>query len=59
VISKFGAWKQKSMFGKSFLGIRRVTYLIGRDGVIAKVFPDVKPEEHAKEVLEAVRGLQA
>jgi len=55
IISAYGAWKQKSLFGKTALGIRRATFVIGPDGVIRKVFPDVKPAGHAAEVLDAVR----
>jgi peroxiredoxin Q/BCP len=45
------------MYGKKQMGIERTTFVIGPDGRVAKVFPKVKVEGHADEVLEAVRGL--
>jgi len=51
VIEKYGAWKEKSMYGKTFMGIARITYLIDEKGKIIQVFPKVKPAEHAKEIL--------
>jgi thioredoxin-dependent peroxiredoxin len=50
----YGAWGKKKMFGKSYLGIIRSTYLIGADFTIKKVFPKVSPEGHAEEVLESL-----
>jgi len=51
VIEAYGAFGQKAMMGKSFMGIIRSTFIIGEDQTIIKVFPKVKPEEHAQEVL--------
>ncbi|MFH2113966.1 MAG: peroxiredoxin [Spirochaetota bacterium] len=45
------AWGKKSMYGKIYEGVLRSTFVIGKDGVIAKVFPKVKPEGHAEEIL--------
>ena len=45
------------MYGKTFLGITRTTYLIGADGKVAQVWPKVKVAGHADEVLAAVRAL--
>jgi thioredoxin-dependent peroxiredoxin len=53
----YGVWKQKSMYGKSYMGIERSTFLIAADGTIARVWPKVKVEGHAQEVLEAVKAL--
>src|SRR5687768_7889876 len=50
----YGVWKQKSMFGKKFMGIERSTFVIARDGTIAHAFRKVSPEGHADEVGEAV-----
>ncbi len=47
----------KSFLGKSFLGIVRSTFLIGRDGKIVKVWATVSPKGHAAQVLEALAGL--
>ena len=57
VAQKYGAWKEKKMYGKTFMGIVRSTFLIDRSGKIAKIWPKVSPEGHAAEVLEVVKGL--
>lgn len=53
----FGTWIEKSMYGRSYMGIERSTFLIGADGVVLRVWPKVKVKGHAEEVLEAVRAL--
>jgi thioredoxin-dependent peroxiredoxin len=53
IVEKYGVWGEKNMYGKTFMGTNRVTFLIDGDGKIVKVFDKVKPDEHAKEVLEA------
>ena len=50
-IQAFGAWGEKKMYGKAYDGILRSTFVIGADGRILKVFPNVKPADHAHEVL--------
>jgi peroxiredoxin Q/BCP len=55
VASAYGAWGEKSMYGKKSQGILRTTFLIDRTGRIARVFEKVKPEGHAAEVLAALR----
>jgi len=50
----YGVWKEKSMYGKKYMGIERTTFVIGTDGKIKKIFPKVKVEGHAEEVLAAV-----
>lgn len=50
----YGVWKEKSMYGKKYMGIERTTFLIGKDGRIRKIFEKVKPEGHADEVLAAL-----
>jgi peroxiredoxin Q/BCP len=57
VAEKFGAWGEKSMYGRKYMGIIRSTFLIGPDGKIAKVWPKVKPDGHAEEVLDAIKEL--
>jgi thioredoxin-dependent peroxiredoxin len=42
------------MYGKKYMGIERTTFLVGADGKIAKIFPKVKPEGHAEQVLAAL-----
>jgi len=55
VIEPFGARRMKTFFGKSFLGIVRMTFWIGPDGIIKKVWEKVTPKGHAAEVLAAIR----
>jgi len=54
VSEAYGAWGEKKMYGKSYMGIHRSTYVIDEEGMIIRAFPKVKPAEHAKEVLEAL-----
>lgn len=53
---RYGVWKEKSMYGKTHMGIERTTFVIDENGRVARVFPKVKVQGHADEVLEAVRG---
>jgi thioredoxin-dependent peroxiredoxin len=55
VIEAFGARRMKTFFGKSFLGIVRMTFWIGPDGIVRKVWERVTPKGHAAEVLAAIR----
>jgi peroxiredoxin Q/BCP len=57
MLEAYGVWGQKSMFGKKYMGVNRMTFLIGPDGRIAKIWPKVKVSGHAKEVLEAAKAL--
>jgi len=57
VAEKYGAWKKKSMYGKSFMGLARTTFLIGPDGVVVRRWDNVKVDGHADAVLEAVEAL--
>lgn len=47
----YGVWKEKSMYGKKYMGVERTTFLIGTDGRIRQIFEKVKPAGHAAEVL--------
>src|SRR5436853_146046 len=51
LVQAYGAWGQKSFLGKKYFGTHRVTFLIGPEGKIKKIWPQVKPAEHAKEIL--------
>ena len=51
-----GIWTEKSMYGKTFMGMVRTTYLVGEDGKIVRKWPKVKVKGHADEVLEAAKG---
>jgi peroxiredoxin Q/BCP len=53
----FGTWVQKSMYGRKYMGIDRATFLIERDGTVARIWRKVKVPGHAQEVLEAARQL--
>ncbi len=57
VCERYGVWVEKKMYGKTFMGIERTTFLIDAGGKIAKVWPKVKVAGHAGEVLDAVRAL--
>ena len=57
MLDGYGAWGKKSMYGKSFTGVLRTTLLIGPDGRIADIWPKVKVEGHAEEVLKAAQAL--
>jgi peroxiredoxin Q/BCP len=57
MLEAYGVWGEKSMYGKTFMGVERVTYLIDRQGKIAKVWPKVKVDGHAEEVLESARAV--
>lgn len=50
----YGVWKEKSMYGKKYMGVERTTFVISPDGKIKKIFPKVKVEGHAEEVLAAI-----
>ena len=51
----YGVWKEKNMYGKKSMGIERTTFVIDANGKIAKIFPKVKVEGHAAEVLAALK----
>ncbi|MEH2508486.1 MULTISPECIES: peroxiredoxin [unclassified Bradyrhizobium] len=57
MLEAYGAWGEKSMYGRTFMGIIRTTVLIGADGRIAKIWRNVRVDGHADEVLAAVRGM--
>jgi peroxiredoxin Q/BCP len=57
VIEAYGAWQEKSMYGKKYMGIERSTVLVDKAGKVAKIWPKVKVEGHAAEVLAAVKAL--
>ena len=57
MLEAYGVWGKKSMYGKTFMGIVRTTVLIGPDGKIARIWPKVKVDGHAEEVLAAAKAL--
>ena len=54
VIDEYGAWQEKSMYGKKYMGVARITYLIGPDGKVVKRWDGVKVDGHAEELLAEV-----
>jgi peroxiredoxin Q/BCP len=57
MLDAYGVWGEKSMYGKKFMGITRSTFLIDKDGRIARIWPKVKVEGHAEEVLAVAKAL--
>jgi peroxiredoxin Q/BCP len=58
IVNAYGVWGEKSMYGRKYMGVNRTTFIIDRDGKIARIFEKVKPENHAVEVAEAVAALK-
>jgi peroxiredoxin Q/BCP len=58
IVNAYGVWGEKSMYGRKYMGVARTTFVIDRDGRIARVFEKVKPADHAVEVAEAVAALK-
>jgi thioredoxin-dependent peroxiredoxin len=56
-LEAYGVWVEKSMYGKTYMGIERTTILIGQDGRIARIWPKVKVPGHAEDVLQAAKSL--
>lgn len=54
VADAYGVWKEKSMYGRKYFGNERTTFIIDEEGRIAKILPQVKPAQHAGQVLEIV-----
>jgi thioredoxin-dependent peroxiredoxin len=54
IAEAYGVWKEKSMYGRKYMGIERTTFVIDEKGKIAQIFAKVKPAGHATEVLEAL-----
>src|SRR5687767_11614118 len=59
VAEKYGVWQEKTLYGRKFMGIARTTYLIDRDGKVAKRWDNVKVDGHAEDVMGAVGALGA
>jgi peroxiredoxin Q/BCP len=57
VADAYGTWQEKRMYGRTYMGVARVTYLIDRDGTVARRWDDVKVDGHAAEVLAALRDV--
>lgn len=57
LVRAWGVWAEKTMFGRTYMGVVRTTYLVGRDGRIARVWKKVRVKGHAEEVLAAAKAL--
>src|SRR6478736_1555508 len=57
VADLYGVWGEKKMYGKTYMGVQRATFLLDPDGKVAKVFPKVSPKTHDEVVLEALGQL--
>ena len=57
VAQAYNVYKEKSMFGKKYMGVERATFLIDKEGVIRKIWPKVKPDGHAAQVLQTIEAL--
>jgi len=55
VVEKYGVWKEKSMYGRKYMGVERTTFIIDENGKIKKIFNKVKVDGHNREVLEALK----
>jgi len=58
VLEKYGVWKEKSMYGRKYMGVERSTFIIDKTGKVRKIFRKVKVADHNKEVMEALRELK-
>ena len=55
MLEAYGVWGEKSMYGRTYMGISRTTVLIGADGRVIRIWPKVKVEGHAEEVLATAK----
>jgi peroxiredoxin Q/BCP len=55
MLKKFGVWKEKSMYGRKYMGVERTTFIIDEKGIISHIFPKVKVDGHVDEVLAALK----
>jgi len=56
MLQTYGVWKEKSMYGKKYMGVERTTVVIDKSGKVRRIFPKVKVQGHVEEVLEALKG---
>lgn len=56
VVEAYGVWKEKSMYGKKYMGVERTTFLIDENGIIKKIFPKVKVTGHIEELIEVLKS---
>jgi peroxiredoxin Q/BCP len=56
VCEAFGVWKEKNMYGRTYMGVERTTFVIDRKGIVRQIFPKVKVDGHSAQVLAAVKA---
>jgi peroxiredoxin Q/BCP len=56
VCETYGVWKEKSMYGKKYMGVERTTFVIDAKGIVSRVFPKVKVDGHSSAVLDAIKA---
>jgi len=56
MIEEYGAWGEKSMYGKKYWGVVRITYILDEEGRVTHIFPKVKPDGHSREILAALES---
>jgi peroxiredoxin Q/BCP len=59
VCAAYGVWKEKSMYGRTYMGVERTTFVIDREGIVRKVFAKVKVAGHSDAVLDAIKALSS
>ncbi len=57
MLTAYGVWGEKSMYGRKFMGVKRTTFLIGPEGRVAQVWENVKVPGHAEAVLQAAQAI--
>lgn len=55
VVTKYNVWKEKSMYGRKYMGVERTTFIIDEEGKILRIFPKVKVDGHINEVINAIK----
>ncbi|MCJ7555099.1 MAG: thioredoxin-dependent thiol peroxidase [Ignavibacteriaceae bacterium] len=58
VLEKYEVWKEKSMYGRKYMGVERTTFIIDKEGKIRNIFNKVKVSDHEKQVLQALKELE-
>jgi len=54
IVKKYGVWKEKSLYGRKYMGVERTTFIIDGKGVVSHIFPKVKVDGHTEEILAAL-----
>ena len=57
MLEKYGVWKEKKLYGRSYMGVERTTVIIDENGKVAQIFPKVKVTGHVENVIEALRSM--